>query len=53
MTSLTAGSQILFNRGDTFNGMIMATKSGTAGNEIVFEVTEPQSAHCHRHQGRF
>ena len=36
MTSLTAGSQILFNRGDTFNGMIMATKSGTAGNEIVF-----------------
>ena len=36
MTSLTAGSQILFNRGDTFNGMIMSTKSGTAGNEIVF-----------------
>jgi hypothetical protein len=36
MSSLTAGSQILFKRGDTFYGMIMATKSGTAGNEIVF-----------------
>jgi hypothetical protein len=36
MSSLTAGSQILFRRGDTFYGMIMATKSGTSGNEIVF-----------------
>lgn len=36
MTSLTPGSQILFRKGDVFSGMIMATKSGTAGNEIIF-----------------
>lgn len=34
--SLGAGTQILFRRGDTFSGMISATNSGTAGNEIVF-----------------
>ncbi len=36
MPSVTAGTQILFKRGDTFYGMIMATKSGTTGNEIIF-----------------
>lgn len=36
MSSITPGSQILFRRGNAFTGMIMATKSGTAGNEIIF-----------------
>ena len=36
MPSITAGSQILFKRGDTFYGGIVATKSGTSGNEIIF-----------------
>lgn len=36
MPSVTPGSQILFKRGDTFYGGIASSKSGTAGNEIVF-----------------
>ncbi len=36
MNSFNAGDQILFKRGDTFSGTVIATKSGGAGNEIVF-----------------
>lgn len=36
MSTVTPGSQILFRKGDVFYGMIMCTKSGTVGNEIVF-----------------
>ena len=36
MASINPGDQILFKKGDTFYGTINATKSGTAGNEIVF-----------------
>ena len=35
MTSIVAGDQILFNRGDKFYGTVTITKSGTAGNEII------------------
>jgi len=36
MASINAGDQILFNKGDRFEGGIVITKSGTSGNEIVF-----------------
>lgn len=35
-SSLTAGSQILFNRGDTFSGTITIGKTGTAANRITY-----------------
>lgn len=36
MSSLNPGDQILFNKGDTFEGMLTITKSGTAGSYITF-----------------
>jgi len=36
MSTFIAGDQILFRKGDTFFGQITMTKSGTAGNEIIF-----------------
>ena len=35
-SSLNAGDVIMFNRGEVFEGAIIATKSGVAGNPIVF-----------------
>ncbi len=36
MSQILPGDQILFKRGDRFYGTINISKSGTAGNEIVF-----------------
>jgi hypothetical protein len=35
-SSLNAGDVVMFNRGEIFEGTIIATKSGVAGNPIVF-----------------
>jgi len=36
MNSFNAGDEILFRRGDKFYGQVNVTKSGSAGNEIIF-----------------
>lgn len=36
MSTFVAGDRILFRKSDTFFGQITMTKSGTAGNEIIF-----------------
>ncbi|MBK9332946.1 MAG: right-handed parallel beta-helix repeat-containing protein [Ignavibacteria bacterium] len=36
MGAFTAGDKILFRRGDTFFGQLTVSKSGLAGNEIIF-----------------
>ncbi len=36
MNTFNPGDQILFRKGDTFFGTILVTRSGAAGNEIVF-----------------
>ncbi len=37
LSKITAGDKILFKRGETFQGTLTVSQSGTAGNPIVFD----------------